>query len=142
MMDDQEFVPTPSTGETITVGEYVERLLLDQSYYATILPRIPAQIDKEIQKRLLQIPDKRQRRKDNLDHINDFQGDKQIYFLNPSTNEWQLGTITEVSPGGVAISYHNENNEEILKTMDFSEVLPCYDEEYSDGGHSDDHDRK
>ena len=50
MMDEQEFEPTPSTGETITMGEYVERLLSDQTYYTTILPRIPAQIDKEIQK--------------------------------------------------------------------------------------------
>ena len=50
MMDDQEFIPTPSTGETITVGEFVEKLLADQTFYTTIMPRIPAQIDKEIQK--------------------------------------------------------------------------------------------
>lgn len=142
MMDDQEFIPTPTTGETITVGEYVERLLADQSYYATILPRIPAQIDKEIQKRLLLIPEKRQRRKENLENIHDFQGDKPIYFQNPSTNDWQKGTITEVSPEGVSISYYDENNEEILKKMDFSEVLPCYEDEQSEGDYSDDHDRK
>lgn len=72
MMDDQEFVPTPSTEETITIGEFVERLLSDIRYYGTILPRIPAQIDQEIQKRILLIPEKRARRKENLAQIQDF----------------------------------------------------------------------
>lgn len=108
MMDEQEFVPTPSTGETITIGEFVERLLADQNFYATILPRIPAQIDKEIQKRLLLVPEKRQRRKENLAHLNDFVIDRPCYFFDPLTLEWRKATVVSVSPESVEVCYYDD----------------------------------
>ena len=143
MMDDQEFVPTPATEEKITIGEYVERLLVDQNYYSTILPRIPVLIDKEIQKRLLLIPEKRQRRKENLEHLHDFKIGKQCYVLDQSSGTWDKAYISGVDAhDGVTVVYYTEDGD-ATKAYDLSEVLPCldqqdeYDEEYEDDKHYD-----
>ena len=124
LVDDQEFQPTPSSEEILTIGEYVERLLSDQNYYTTILPRTPALIDKEIQKRLLLLPEKRERRKENLKHINEFKIDDPVYFMDFENNDWKKATCTAVSPEGINIYYQNENGAEIEKLLDLSEVLP------------------
>lgn len=50
-----------SAGEEISVGEYVERILTNQSYYGVQLPRIPVLIQREISKRVLMLPDRRAR---------------------------------------------------------------------------------
>jgi len=136
MMDDQEFEPTPSTGETTTIGEYVEKLLADQHYYSTILPRIPALIDKEVKKRLLTIPEKRKRRRDNLENLTDFKQGRPLYILDPATSEWYQGNTVEVTADGITISYYHyadetSEGEEVQKSLDLSEVLPCLDD-YSD----------
>lgn len=52
-LDDQEFEPSRSTpGFAVSVGEYVEALLMDERYYYTALPRIPVGIKKKIEEKV------------------------------------------------------------------------------------------
>ena len=43
-----EINPSIDHSKVITIGEYVENLLIDHNYYNTRLPRIPMQIDHKI----------------------------------------------------------------------------------------------
>ena len=60
----QVFESTPGTPTTI--GQYVEKLLLEQDYYGLQLPRIPITIQTMINEKCLQLPLKRQRFEKNL----------------------------------------------------------------------------
>jgi len=49
-LDDQEFEPSKAQPNfQITIGEYVEALLMDERYYFTALPRIPVGVKKKIE---------------------------------------------------------------------------------------------
>mmetsp|Transcript_22851 Transcript_22851/g.41378 ORF Transcript_22851/g.41378 Transcript_22851/m.41378 type:complete len:723 (-) Transcript_22851:47-2215(-) len=52
-LDDAEFEPSKSSPSfTITIGEYVEALLMDERYYYTALPRIPVATKKKIEEKV------------------------------------------------------------------------------------------
>merc|ERR1711972_807099 len=49
-LDDQDFEPSKlQPNFQVTVGEYVEALLMDERYYYTALPRIPVGVKKKIE---------------------------------------------------------------------------------------------
>lgn len=58
LYDDEPIEPraksAKQSGASETIGEYVRRLFTDKNYYGTILPRLPIQIEREIQVKLLQ----------------------------------------------------------------------------------------
>jgi len=61
-LDDQEFEPSKSSPQfTITVGEYVEALLMDEKYYYTALPRIPVAVKKKIEEKVAPLVQYRRR---------------------------------------------------------------------------------
>lgn len=47
--DREEIQPSGPNGATVTLGDYVRDLLLEQYYYETIFPRIPKKVEDEIQ---------------------------------------------------------------------------------------------
>lgn len=53
------------SGSSETMGEYVRRLFTDKNYHGTILPRLPIQIERDIQVKLLQAEKIEQRAKKN-----------------------------------------------------------------------------
>lgn len=55
-------------GSSETMGEYVRRLFTDKNYHGTILPRLPVQIERDIQVKLLQAEKIEQRAKK---HVSD-----------------------------------------------------------------------
>ena len=57
----------------MTIGEYIESLLLDLNYYNTRFPRIPVKIDREIQAKLIQMQERRARKTLNMDNIHLFE---------------------------------------------------------------------
>ncbi|CAE7695859.1 SRL1, partial [Symbiodinium pilosum] len=61
-VDDQEFEPSKSTpGFVVTIGEYVESLLLDERYYYSTLPRIPMGVMKKIEQKVAPLGQYRKR---------------------------------------------------------------------------------
>lgn len=67
----------------LTMGEYLENLLIDLNYYGTRLPRIPVLIDRELKKKALMMSEKRARKLNNLKHIEDFQKGEKIMAIAP-----------------------------------------------------------
>jgi len=60
-LDDQEFEPSKGSSSTVTIGEYVEALLMDERYYYTALPRIPVGVKKKIEERVAALGQYRRR---------------------------------------------------------------------------------
>lgn len=60
-LDDQEFEPAKAQNFHITIGEYVEALLMDERYYYTALPRIPVGVKKKIEERIAPLGQYRRR---------------------------------------------------------------------------------
>lgn len=53
LLDEELCSPLIDQTYTMPVGEFVEKLLMDQDYYMTRLPRIPIKIDNKIKAKLL-----------------------------------------------------------------------------------------
>mmetsp|Transcript_11431 Transcript_11431/g.13032 ORF Transcript_11431/g.13032 Transcript_11431/m.13032 type:complete len:520 (-) Transcript_11431:301-1860(-) len=51
--DEEEFKPGATVTKPMTIGSWLERLLSEQRYYGTLLPRIPKKIELDIQVKLL-----------------------------------------------------------------------------------------
>ena len=66
------FFPSASNDVDIRLGDFVERLLSDNDYFATRLPRIPTLIEREIKKNLEENKERKDRKQWNLEHIVDF----------------------------------------------------------------------
>jgi len=61
-LDDQEFEPSKNTQSfTLTIGEYVEALLMEERYYFTNLPRIPVNVKKRIEEKVAPLAQYRRR---------------------------------------------------------------------------------
>jgi hypothetical protein len=66
LMDESQISHTSDKSrDPITFGTFVEQILQEKNYFNIVLPRIPVLIHREIQKKLLEIPEKRQRKIDN-----------------------------------------------------------------------------
>jgi len=60
LLDDQEFLHSADKNRpAITFGEYCEMLLAEKNYFNTVLPRVPVLINRDLQKKLISIPEKR-----------------------------------------------------------------------------------
>ncbi len=58
----------------MSVGEFVSKLLEENSYYGAFLPRLPVIIEREVRKELLRYGKKRTRKAENLKKIGRNQG--------------------------------------------------------------------
>ncbi|CAE7874676.1 PRPF38B, partial [Symbiodinium microadriaticum] len=67
------FEPSKSTpGFVVTIGEYVESLLLDERYYYSTLPRIPVGVKKKIEEKVAPLGQYRKRAAQNKDMLSAF----------------------------------------------------------------------
>ncbi len=71
----------------ITFGSFIELILQDKNYFNIVLPRIPVLIHREIQKKLLEIPEKRQMKLENQGKK--FRKGMIVYGLSKKNNEGQ-----------------------------------------------------
>lgn len=69
-LDDFEFPPS-GQDETLvtTIGEFVEGLLVDEKYFETALPRIPATVKKHLEEMVAPLSQYRRRYQANLRHV-------------------------------------------------------------------------
>uniref|UniRef100_A0A7S4T2A5 Pre-mRNA-splicing factor 38 n=1 Tax=Alexandrium monilatum TaxID=311494 RepID=A0A7S4T2A5_9DINO len=94
-LDDQEFEPSKAQNFTISVGEYVEALLMDERYYYTTLPRIPVGVKKKIEERVAPLSQYRKRTAANRKALN--------LFREPGTlveacveGDWREGVVVQL----------------------------------------------
>jgi pre-mRNA-splicing factor 38B len=80
----------------ISVGEYVEMLLKEYDYYGTRLPRIPVTIERDLKMKLIMIPEKRKRKKENSNNLSKFIPETICRAISSQDNEWHNAKILEV----------------------------------------------
>lgn len=98
-LDDEEFEPSKSSPSfRVTIGEYVEALLMDEQYYKTALPRIPLATKKKIEEKVAPVVQYRRRTLANKRALH--------LFREPDTpiaacinGEWQDGTSVALLDG-------------------------------------------
>lgn len=111
-LDDQEFEPSKSSpGFLVSIGEYVEALLMDERYYFTALPRIPVGAKKKIEERIAPLGQYRKRTQSNKQTLQ--------LFKEPGTpveacsnGEWLPGEVMHVDeklPTRITVKVHLEN---------------------------------
>ena len=96
MLDEMEIAHTADQNYKITFGEYIEKLLSDKQYFNTVLPRIPILIEREIQKKLLAVPDKRARKSENSQKSHMFRKGLILYVLSKKDNQWHRARVTGI----------------------------------------------
>jgi len=111
LLDNQEFCPSSNAKIKMTIGEYVENLLRDYDYYHTRLPRIPVQIERDLKMKLMEIPEKRQRKRDNERKV--FAKGMKVKAISAQDGEWHEGIIVEVMRQKMCIIQFVEGSKEI-----------------------------
>ncbi|CAD8103832.1 unnamed protein product [Paramecium sonneborni] len=124
ILDEQEF--KPAKDETITIGDYCERLLTDLNYYNTRLPRIPQQIDTIIQAKILLSQEKRQRRNINQRIMPLLQTGVSVRAISQKDDEWHVGKIESVDGTYLIIQFEEDKERISLGEIEF---IPKNDEQ-------------
>eukprot|EP00347_Sterkiella_histriomuscorum_P018501 403345272 len=96
MLDEQSFSYSIEKSQSLTFGEYVERLLSEKNYFSILLPRIPVIQFRELQKKLLTIPEKRKRKQDNLENSNKFNKGQIVFALSKKDQSWHKAKISGI----------------------------------------------
>ena len=116
-----EFSPTANGKIKTTIGEYVEMLIKEYDYYGTRLPRIPVQTERELKLKLLVIPEKRERKKENEENIYKFVKNANIKAISSQDNNWHYGTVLEVYGHKACRVEFTEGSKEIFKSFEKTE---------------------
>eukprot|EP00927_Polykrikos_kofoidii_P049473 TRINITY_DN43517_c0_g1_i1.p1 TRINITY_DN43517_c0_g1~~TRINITY_DN43517_c0_g1_i1.p1 ORF type:complete len:800 (+),score=132.33 TRINITY_DN43517_c0_g1_i1:146-2545(+) len=96
-LDDLEFEPSKSSPQfTITVGEYVEALLMDERYYYTALPRIPVGVKKKIEERVAPLAQYRRRTLANKKSLQSFRESGALVEVCCANGDWKDGTLVQL----------------------------------------------
>jgi len=96
-LDDQEFEPSKSQpGFAVTVGEYVEALLMDERYYYTTLPRIPVGVKKKIEEKVAPLSQYRKRTLANHKVLHLFRETNAPIEACSKSGDWMDGHIVQL----------------------------------------------
>lgn len=96
-VDDEEFEPSKSTpGFIVTIGEYVESLLMDERYYFSTLPRIPMGVKKKIEEKVAPLGQYRRRAVQNKAVLQSFKEPGTLVEACRDNGTWVEGTVVQV----------------------------------------------
>lgn len=96
-VDDEEFEPSKSTpGFIVTVGEYVESLLMDERYYYSTLPRIPMGVKKKIEEKVAPLGQYRRRAAQNKSLLHLFKEQGTLVEACRDKGAWVEGSVVQV----------------------------------------------
>lgn len=96
-LDDQEFEPSKlQPNFQVTIGEYVEALLMDERYYYTALPRIPVGVKKKIEEQVAPLMQYRRRTQANKRCLHLFREPGTPIEASNTNCEWVPGTIVQL----------------------------------------------
>lgn len=96
-LDDQEFTPSKTSPDfKVSMGEYVEALLMDERYYFTALPRIPVATKKKIEEKIAPVSQYRRRTQANKENLHLFyKAGTPVEFVN-ANGDWMSGEVIKV----------------------------------------------
>lgn len=78
-MDDESFVVSVNPSRSTTIGEFCERLLVDEKYFNTVLPRLPVRFKNRYGAQLYAMSEHRRRRVRNLDALDAFAPGERVF---------------------------------------------------------------
>ncbi|KAL4432059.1 hypothetical protein ABPG74_017795 [Tetrahymena malaccensis] len=124
LLDDEEFKPgSDKNSPNMTIGDYVEKLLSDQEYYGTRLPRIPIKIETKIKAKLVLNQEKRERKQKNLMSIFSFQKETPVIAISSVDGEWHEGIVEKVEGKLVQVRFLPDKNfEGCNELVNFGEI--------------------
>ncbi|CDR97334.1 PRP38 family protein, putative [Babesia bigemina] len=118
LMDDESFVVSAHPTRKTTIGEFCERLLVDDKYFNTVLPRLPMRFKNRHGPHLYSMAEHRRRRVRNLESIDDFApGKSASAFIS---GDWVECTIQSVSDDYPTVTVSLTSGEE--QTVDIGYV--------------------
>eukprot|EP00929_Paragymnodinium_shiwhaense_P040938 TRINITY_DN21299_c0_g2_i1.p1 TRINITY_DN21299_c0_g2~~TRINITY_DN21299_c0_g2_i1.p1 ORF type:complete len:764 (-),score=190.83 TRINITY_DN21299_c0_g2_i1:67-2358(-) len=93
-LDTQDFEPSRSQpGVKITMGEYVEALLMDERYYFSALPRIPVGVKKKIEEKVAPLQQYRKRTEANYRILDSLRTPNTLVEAATAAGEWIPGEV-------------------------------------------------
>lgn len=104
-LDDQELQMNTASADLTTIGEFVENLLLEESYHKMVLPRLPMSVKRQLQAKLAPVPQYRQRAQANLDFLDAYRDGRITVEINRD-GKWIEGTaqaLLEHNPSRVKV---------------------------------------
>lgn len=133
-LDDQEFVPQRGgNAYPITVGEYVEALIMDERYFDTALPRVPVGIKKKLEEKVAPLMQYRKRNMANKKVLDKFRTPGTKIEAN-SSGDWLDGKIVSVNesiPTRVMVKVKLEDGKE--ETLHLGKVILKEDADKTSG---------
>jgi len=91
VLDNQELVISSQSQAQTTIGEFVERLLLEDMYYSIIMPRLPMSVKRQLQNKIAPVSQYRLRAQANLEFL-DIYRDGRISVEINIDGKWKEGT--------------------------------------------------
>lgn len=97
LLDEQQFHHSADKGRaSITFGEYCEAMIADKNYFNTVLPRIPVLLNRELLKKLADLPEKRKRREENQAKGHLIKKGLVLYALSKKDGQWHKAKVAGV----------------------------------------------
>lgn len=93
VLDQDEFPPGQEYEWGSTVGEFVEMLMSQDSYYKTVLPRLPVTVKRHLENKLAQVAQYRKRAQANQEVLERFREKGARIEASPTDSEWIPGEI-------------------------------------------------
>lgn len=91
VLDNQELVISTSSQAKTTIGEFIERLLLEDMYYSIIMPRLPMSVKRQLQNKIAPVSQYRLRAEANLEFL-DIYRDGRISVEINIDGKWKEAT--------------------------------------------------
>lgn len=118
VLDNEVFSIQANNQDTTTVGEFVERLLIEERYFSIVYPRLPMAVKRKLQENLAPVPQYRKRGQANLDYADVYRDGGVAVEINKD-GQWQQGraiALLENKPSRlkVLVKMMDETEEEVL----------------------------
>jgi len=115
VLDNMEFGITSSSTEQTTIGEFVEKLLLEDMYYSMVLPRLPMSVKRQLQAKLAPVQQYRRRAQANVEFLDVYRDGRVNVEVNVD-GDWISGsaiTLLEEHPSRVKVAVKLEDETEL-----------------------------
>lgn len=136
-IDNETFTPGADKVRMTTMGEYVEKLITEDKYYNTVLPRIPVKIKNLYGAQLIAMDEHRNRKRENLAKFEEIS--KFATKVDACSNgDWLEGTVIQPvnnGPGRMCLLVRLEDDSQEAIDIGLVSLRPPPVEEPKDSGH-------
>lgn len=96
ILDEELLRPNKGLPVAITVGEYVESLLVQERYYNVVMPRCPVVMKRRLEEKLAQVPQYRKRSQANQRNLDAYREPGTDVEMCTEDGDWREGEVLEL----------------------------------------------